>query len=147
MTYLGDPSLTPDIQNRVLSTFDQTARLAAEGKRQEALLGCDFILRLDPLFTPARRLQQRLDAGEGPIHDALDLLADDEPAPEIHKTVRLSTEELQRMIGEMADESPSDADSADSIQHGPMAEDEPWPTSGADGEDGALAEATSFLGG
>ena len=81
MSYSGDPTLAPDIQSRVLSTFDQTARLASEGKRQEALLGCDFILRLDPLFTPAQRLQEMLDAGE-PVRDALSLLSDPgQPAP------------------------------------------------------------------
>ncbi|HEX7185220.1 MAG TPA: hypothetical protein VF756_25575 [Thermoanaerobaculia bacterium] len=37
--------------------------LAAEGSRQEALLGCDFVLRMDPQFTPARQLQDRLKNG------------------------------------------------------------------------------------
>ena len=142
MTYFGDPSLPPDVQNRVLTTFAQTAKLAAEGKRQEALLGCDFILRLDPLFTPAQRLQERLDSGDGPVPDALNLLSDaSAPSPEVHKTVRLSTEELQRMMGETGDDSP------DAIQHGALAEDDSWTTSAASAEDGGLGEVTSFLSG
>jgi tetratricopeptide (TPR) repeat protein len=143
MTYLGDPSLTPDIQSRVLTTFDQTAKLASEGRRQEARLGCDFILRLDPLFTPAKRLQERLASGDGPIHDAADLLSDSsQPAPEVLKTVRLSTEELQRMMGE------SEAEADEQVDHGPLAESDAWQATSSTGEgDGALAEATSFLAG
>ncbi len=60
MPYAGNPSLSPEVQKRVLGTFEQTLGLAAEGNRQEALLGCDFVLRMDPQFEPARRLQERL---------------------------------------------------------------------------------------
>src|SRR5262245_53102614 len=67
MNYPGDSSLSQDIRSRILSTFDQTLSLAEQGNRQEALLGCDFVLRMDPHFTPARRLQERLDAGNGSI--------------------------------------------------------------------------------
>ncbi|HYL05920.1 MAG TPA: hypothetical protein VE075_07760 [Thermoanaerobaculia bacterium] len=41
--------------------------MAEKGSRQEALLGCDFVLRMDPLFEPARRLQERLEAATGPL--------------------------------------------------------------------------------
>ena len=67
MTYLGNPSLAPDVQQRILATFEQTLDLAAAGSRQEALLGCDFVLRMDPQFLPARKLQERLQASAGPI--------------------------------------------------------------------------------
>ncbi|MFN7942423.1 MAG: hypothetical protein U0X73_12560 [Thermoanaerobaculia bacterium] len=60
MTYPGDPALTPEVQKRILTTFQQTLELAAKASHQEALLGCDFILRLDPQFRPARSLQQSL---------------------------------------------------------------------------------------
>ena len=63
MRYVGNTALSPQIQERIQNTFTQTIGLAEEGNRQEALLGCDFILRLDPLFEPARRLQERLDEG------------------------------------------------------------------------------------
>jgi tetratricopeptide (TPR) repeat protein len=67
MRYVGNASLSEQIQERILTTFQQTLSLAQEGNRQEALLGCDFVLRLDPLFEPARQLQTRLGEGEGPI--------------------------------------------------------------------------------
>ena len=67
MRYVGNTALSPQIQERIQNTFQQTIGLAEEGNRQEALLGCDFILRLDPLFEPARRLQERLKEGEGPV--------------------------------------------------------------------------------
>ncbi|HBL30689.1 MAG TPA: hypothetical protein DD490_27960 [Acidobacteria bacterium] len=78
MTYAGNPSLARDVQQRVLDTFEQTLDLAAEGSRQEALLGCDFVLRMDPQFEPARRLQDRLRASAGAIVDLDDLRP---PAP------------------------------------------------------------------
>jgi tetratricopeptide (TPR) repeat protein len=74
MSYAGNPSLSSDIQNRVLGTFEQTLGLAAEGSRQEALLGCDFVLRMDPHFEPARQLQERLRNSSGPV-SVDDLLA------------------------------------------------------------------------
>jgi len=70
MRYVGNTSLSPQIQERILNTFQQTLSLAQEDNRQEALLGCDFILRLDPLFEPARHLQQRLNETEGAIEVA-----------------------------------------------------------------------------
>ena len=60
MSYAGNAKLSQEIQNRILNTFQQTIALVEEGNVQEALLGCDFILRLDPLFEPARKLQGRL---------------------------------------------------------------------------------------
>ncbi len=67
MRYVGNASLSEQIQERILTTFQQTLSLAKEGNHQEALLGCDFVLRLDPLFEPARQLQTRLNRTEGPI--------------------------------------------------------------------------------
>ena len=67
MKYVGNTALSAQIQERILNTFQQTLSLAEEGNRQEALLGCDFILRLDPLFEPARQLQQRLKEGDGAV--------------------------------------------------------------------------------
>jgi tetratricopeptide (TPR) repeat protein len=79
MSYAGNPSLSSDIQKRVLGTFEQTLGLAAEGNRQEALLGCDFVLRMDSQFEPARRLQERLRDSAGPVRvdDLLAPAADD----------------------------------------------------------------------
>jgi tetratricopeptide (TPR) repeat protein len=67
MSYSGNPALSSDVKQRILSTFDQTLDLAREGNRQEALLGCDFVLRMDPQFQPAHLLQDRLRATTGPV--------------------------------------------------------------------------------
>jgi tetratricopeptide (TPR) repeat protein len=75
MTYSGNPSLSRDVQQRVLDTFGQTLDLADEGSRQEALLGCDFVLRMDAQFEPARKLQERLRSSAGAIVDTGDLRA------------------------------------------------------------------------
>lgn len=63
MSYPGDTSLSAETQQRIEATFAQTRDLAAKGNVQEALLGCDFILRLDPQFEPARDLQSELQGG------------------------------------------------------------------------------------
>ncbi|HEV7514817.1 MAG TPA: hypothetical protein VGR07_00820 [Thermoanaerobaculia bacterium] len=67
MNYPGNPSLSADARQRILGTFQQTLDLAAQGSRQEALLGCDFVLRMDPNFEPARRLLDRLKAASGAV--------------------------------------------------------------------------------
>ena len=67
MSYAGNPALSSEVKQRILSTFDQTLELAQEGNRQEALLGCDFVLRMDPQFQPAHRLQDRLRSTAGPV--------------------------------------------------------------------------------
>jgi len=73
------------MQERILATFKQTLTAAAAGNRQEATLGCDFILRLDSLFGPARELLERMEDGEGPV----------------------STDDLAALIGLSADEAPA----------------------------------------
>ena len=76
MSYSGNPALSSDVQQRILSTFDQTLELARDGNRQEALLGCDFVLRMDPQFQPAQRLQERLRSTTGPVSVADLAMAD-----------------------------------------------------------------------
>ncbi|HSS77999.1 MAG TPA: hypothetical protein VLV54_14810 [Thermoanaerobaculia bacterium] len=67
MNYSGNSSLSSEVKQRILSTFEQTLELARDGNRQEALLGCDFVLRMDPQFEPARVLQERLRTSAGPV--------------------------------------------------------------------------------
>jgi tetratricopeptide (TPR) repeat protein len=67
MSYSGNPALSSDVKQRIVSTFDQTLELARDGNRQEALLGCDFVLRMDPQFQPAHVLQERLRATTGRV--------------------------------------------------------------------------------
>lgn len=72
MSYPGDSSLSQEIRERIVNTFDQTLDLAEAGNTAEALLGCDFMLRLDPLFEPARTLQDRIQNADPPF-DVADL--------------------------------------------------------------------------
>ena len=81
MSYPGNSSLAAEIQERILTTFEQTLDLASRGELPEATIGCDFILRLDPLFQPAAQLKERLTQGDGPVL-VDDLRLADRPAPE-----------------------------------------------------------------
>ncbi len=59
-SYAGSPALAPEAREKVLQTFRHTLALAQEGKNEEALLGCDFLLKMDSRFTPARGLLEML---------------------------------------------------------------------------------------
>jgi tetratricopeptide (TPR) repeat protein len=81
MTYPGDKNLSEDIRQRVKSTYEQSHELALEGKLQEATLGCEFVLRLDPLYEPARELMRKIATGESladPGDDGAKTAADDD---------------------------------------------------------------------
>jgi tetratricopeptide (TPR) repeat protein len=58
--YEGSPSLALDAREKVLQTFRHTLQLARDGRNEEALLGCDFILKMDSRFAPAHRLLESL---------------------------------------------------------------------------------------
>jgi tetratricopeptide (TPR) repeat protein len=62
MVYPGNPELAQEMQRRLLEAFDEALDLTELGRREEARLGCDFVLRTDPQFTPAQRLLKRLDS-------------------------------------------------------------------------------------
>src|SRR3954452_16404468 len=96
MNYPGNPSLSADAQQRISSTFQQTLDLADEGSRQEALLGCDFVLRMDAQFEPARKLQERLRSSPGAIVDTDDLRAAVGPGPATAATA--SSQQTQRVV-------------------------------------------------
>ena len=59
-SYAGSPALAPEAREKVLQTFRHTLALAQEGKNEEALLGCDFLLKMDARFAPARGLLEML---------------------------------------------------------------------------------------
>ena len=73
MSYVGDSALSDDFRQRVNNVFRQTIELAEEGMTGAVLLGCDYILRLDSQFEPARRLQQQTQNDE--LVNAADLRA------------------------------------------------------------------------
>lgn len=67
MSYPGTPSLSKDVQDRILGTFQHSLDLLEQGKEQEAILGCEFVLRMDAAFQPAQTLIQRIKTGRRPV--------------------------------------------------------------------------------
>jgi len=57
--YPGNLSLPREVREKILSTFRHTLDLYEDGKLDDCLIGCDFILKMDPRFAPARRLQEK----------------------------------------------------------------------------------------
>jgi len=110
MTYPGNPALSADAQQRIIGTFDQTLDLAEAGSRQEALLGCDFVLRMDPQFGPARRLQERLKTAAGAVQIA-DLKAEAAGTPELADLGELH--DLSHLAAELPELDDLDAESLD----------------------------------
>jgi tetratricopeptide (TPR) repeat protein len=58
-TYPGNLSLPVEVREKILSTFRHTLDLLRDGKVDDCLIGCDFILKMDPRFAPARKLQEK----------------------------------------------------------------------------------------
>ena len=48
VSYQGSPSLSAEAREKVLQTFRHTLDMARAGRNEDALLGCDFILKMDP---------------------------------------------------------------------------------------------------
>ncbi len=57
--YPGNPSLPREVRDKILSTFRHTLNLYKENKTDDCLIGCDFILKMDPRFAPARQLMEK----------------------------------------------------------------------------------------
>jgi tetratricopeptide (TPR) repeat protein len=57
--YPGNPSLPREVRDKILSTFRHTLNLFKEGKAEDCVIGCDFILKMDPRFAPARQLLEK----------------------------------------------------------------------------------------
>ncbi|MEP6470447.1 MAG: tetratricopeptide repeat protein [Acidobacteriota bacterium] len=57
--YPGNLSLPAEVREKILSTFRHTLDLYRDGKVDDCLIGCDFILKMDPRFGPARQLQEK----------------------------------------------------------------------------------------
>jgi tetratricopeptide (TPR) repeat protein len=67
MAYPGNPELSPQAQDRVMTAFRQVVGKLQEGSREEALIGLEFVLRLDPAYAPARNLHRQLASGAAEI--------------------------------------------------------------------------------
>jgi tetratricopeptide (TPR) repeat protein len=67
MAYPGNPELSPQAQDRVMAAFKQVVGKLQQGNREEALIGLEFVLRLDPAYSPAKNLHHQLSSGAGPV--------------------------------------------------------------------------------
>jgi tetratricopeptide (TPR) repeat protein len=74
MAYPGNPELSPQAQDRVMTAFKQVVGKLQQGNREEALIGLEFVLRLDPAYAPAKNLHQQLSSGASEI-DLNDVLS------------------------------------------------------------------------
>jgi len=104
-TYPGNPALPPETRERVLATFRQTVDIYKQDRTEEARTGCDFALKLDPTFEPARRLLQKINNPSSDI-DVNALLRDSTPgdllasarsaldARDFQQAINISTEVL-----------------------------------------------------
>jgi len=63
MQYPGNPDLSGQAQERVLTTFKQAVQKLHAGAREESMIALEFVLRLDPQFAPARQLHEQLTSG------------------------------------------------------------------------------------
>jgi tetratricopeptide (TPR) repeat protein len=67
MAYPGNTELSPQAKDRVMTAFKQVVGKLQQGNREEALIGLEFVLRLDPAYAPALNLRQQLSSGDGEI--------------------------------------------------------------------------------
>jgi len=74
MAYLGNRELSIEAQDRVMSAFRKVIANLQRRQREEAMIGLEFVLRIDPLFGPAIELRRQLQGGAEAI-DLSDLIA------------------------------------------------------------------------
>ncbi|HVR43545.1 MAG TPA: tetratricopeptide repeat protein [Thermoanaerobaculia bacterium] len=65
--YPGNPALPPEVRQRVLATFRQTLELYDQALLDDVVVGCDFLLKMDPLFTPAKKLLEKARNPAAPV--------------------------------------------------------------------------------
>src|SRR3954470_14728791 len=67
INYSGNASLSTAVKERVVSTFQQTVTLFKQGRIEEVAQGCGLILRMDPMFDPAKKLLEKSRNPAAPI--------------------------------------------------------------------------------
>jgi len=67
-TYPGNVALSNAVKERVVSTFQQTLALYKQGRTDEVVQGCGLILRMDPLFEPAKKLMEKARNPNAPVN-------------------------------------------------------------------------------
>jgi tetratricopeptide (TPR) repeat protein len=122
-TYPGNLSLPVEVREKILSTFRHTLDLYRDGKMDDCLIGCDFILKMDPRFAPARKLQEKARNPKADV-DIDDLRAVLAAASAPAAAVRRDTAEVLLSHGEpaaaappppAATPAPAPAEAADSL--------------------------------
>ena len=79
--YPGNPSLPAEVREKILATFRHALNLFSSGNVSDCVIGCEFILKMDPRFTPAQRLREKARNREADV-DISDLQAfANPPAP------------------------------------------------------------------
>jgi hypothetical protein len=81
--YPGNGTLPSEVKARVLATFRQTLDLYNEAQLDDVVVGCDFLLKMDPLFEPAKRLREKAKNPAAPVDvkALMDVAAMAPPAP------------------------------------------------------------------
>ncbi|MCU1350479.1 MAG: Tetratricopeptide repeat protein [Acidobacteria bacterium] len=122
-TYLGNPSLSTAVKDRVVATFQQALALYRMGRTEEVIQGCGLILQMDPLFDPGRKLLEKARNPMSPIDvdtlvpttsadDALRQAREAMTARDYSRVVQITTEVLTedlmnddaRILGDQARE-------------------------------------------
>lgn len=58
-SYPGNSSLPVEVREKILATFRHALKLFSSGNVSDCVIGCEFILKMDPRFTPAQRLREK----------------------------------------------------------------------------------------
>jgi len=97
-TYPGNTTLSAAVKERVLSTFQQTLALYKQGRVDEVAQGCGLILRMDPMFDPAKKLLEKTRNPAAPIN--VDALLTTEPSadPMIEARNAYARRDFQRTL-------------------------------------------------
>jgi len=81
--YPGNPALPNEAREKILSTFRHSLNLFKAGKAEDCAVGCDFILKMDPRFSPARQLLEKARNPQAPVDvAALEAHVADTPTPQ-----------------------------------------------------------------
>ncbi|MCU1227559.1 MAG: hypothetical protein JWO97_443, partial [Acidobacteria bacterium] len=96
-TYAGNTSLSTAVKDRVISTFQQTLALYKQGRMDEVIAGCGLILRMDPMFDPAKKLVDKTRNPNLPI-DVDSLLPADADDAMAQARAAMTTRDYQTVV-------------------------------------------------
>jgi tetratricopeptide (TPR) repeat protein len=96
-TYAGNTSLSTAVKDRVISTFQQTLALYKQGRMDEVIAGCGLILRMDPMFDPAKKLVDKTRNPNLPI-DVDTLLPADANDAMAHARAAMTARDYQTVV-------------------------------------------------